>query len=564
MTGADGTPAPVPAGATIVASLREYGVDRVFCVAGESYLPILDALHDEPRVDVVTCRHEGSAGFMALADARLAGRVGVALVSRGPGAANATIAVHAAREDGAPLLLVVGGVPRRNTDRDPFQGVDCGRLFGGIAKAVWTLHDPADTAEFVARAVRTAESGTPGPVVLTVPEDVIGRADPLALPACRAAVAPPRVGAAELGRAAELMAGARRPLLIAGPQLDHPRGRHAVRAFAERHAVPVVTANKCQHLLPNRHPHYAGHLHNATPAAQAEAFGAADVILAVGTALDGTTTLRRRLPARGQTLIHVHTDPARLDTYHPVTLGAVGDPATFLTDLTDAPAVPDNRAEWIARLHRIEADKAVWRPVTAPDGVVFGEVAAALDELTGGRLTLVVDSGTFTSWLYRYVRFDEGGRLLGVASSAMGFAVGAGVAAGLRDATVPTVAVVGDGGLVMNLGELTTAVQRQVPVTYVVADNRSYGTIRLHQERDHPGRSIGTELANPDFARLAEAFGALAFTVQHPDDVRPCLVKALACPGPALVWVRTSLEFITAYRRLSTVSDTRHAGGGAS
>lgn len=547
----------MPAGSaatTFVASLRGYGVDRVFCVAGESYLPILDALGDAPDIDVVTCRHEGSAGFAAVADAKLAGRVGVALVSRGPGATNAAIAVHTAFEDGVPLLLVVGGPPQPRTDREPFQGVDCARLFGGMAKAVWTLHHPAATAEFVARAVRTAESGTPGPVVLTVPEDVIGQADPLAVPARRGLVTPGRVGGDDLHRVRRLLADAERPLLLAGPLLDSPQGRAALRRVSERHGVPVVTGNKCQHLMPNRHPHYAGHLHNNTQQSQLAAFTRADLVLAVGTPLDATTTRGRRFPAPGQPLVHVHPDPARLDTYHPVALGCVGDPVGFLEDLAgqpdSGPGRATDRAGWAAQLHRIEVDKAVWRPVTASDGVVFGEVAAALDDLTDGDLTVVVDSGTFTSWVYRYLRFGEHGRLLGVASSAMGFGVGAGVAAGLRSQGRPTVVVIGDGGLVMNLGELATACAMDVPVTYLVADNASYATIRVHQERHYPGRVVATDLHNPDFGRLAEAFGALSLTVNQPQDVRPCLAKALQHPGPAVVWVRTSLEFVTAYRRL--------------
>ncbi|MFL6139522.1 MAG: thiamine pyrophosphate-dependent enzyme [Frankiaceae bacterium] len=541
---------------TLVASLRGHDVDRVFCVAGESYLPVLDALHDAPEVDVVTCRHEGSAAFMAVTDAKLTGRAGVCLVSRGPGATNAAIGVHAAAEDGSPLVLFVGGVPSGEIGREAFQDADYAQLLGGMAKAVWTLHDPGAAGELVARAFRTAESGTPGPVVVVLPEDVLDRPDPVGVASQRIAV----VGAVATGdgldRVHELLRAAHRPLLLAGARLDHPEGRELVRAVAERHGLPVVTSNKHQHLLPNRHPCYAGHLHNATQPSQLAALDRADLVLAVGTRLDVVTTKRRSFPASPephQPLVHVYPDAARIGAYHRPEVGVDADPAGFLRALaTWEPTDRDGaRADWIASLHRIELDKAVWHPVEAADGVVFGAAVAMLDELTGGDLTVVVDAGTFTSWLYRYLRFGERGRLIGISSSAMGFGVGAGVSAALRSDGQPTVVVTGDGCFMMNLGELMTACSLQAPVVYLVANNGSYGTIRLHQERTYPGRTIATDLANPDFALLAEAFGALGLTVTSPDQLRPCLSKALDHGGPAVVEVRTSLERITAYGRLT-------------
>jgi acetolactate synthase-1/2/3 large subunit len=538
------------AGHRLVASLRGHGVDRVFCVAGESYLPVLDALYDTPEIDVVTCRHEGSAAFMALADAKLTGRAGVCLVSRGPGAANAAVAVHAAAEDGSPLILLVGGVPAGATDREAFQSLDCGAAFGGVAKAVWTLHDPDAAAEFAARAFRTAESGTPGPVVLTLPEDVLERpsAGP---PARRTSLGPVEPDPRDLHEVRRLLHAAERPLLLVGAGLRD--ARVLIREVAERHGLPVVTSNKNQHLLANRHPAYAGHLHNATQPRQLEAFQRADFVLAVGTRLDGVTTRGHRFPAAGQPLVHVHPDAARIGAYHRPELGFAADPVAFLHEVLRWTPSDRDRSDWTAELHRIETEKARWEPVSADDGVVFGAVAAALDELTGGDVTVVVDSGTFTSWIYRYVRFGERGRLLGVSSSSMGFAVGAGVSAALRaEPGVPTVVVIGDGGLLMNAGDLITACARALPVVFVVANNGSYGTIRLHQERAHPGRPIATGLTNPDFARLAESFGALGLSAHTEDQVRPCLAKALEYGGPALVEVRTSLEHITAYRRLTT------------
>lgn len=549
---------------TLAASLRAHGVDRVFCVAGESYLAVLDAMGRSGDIDVVTCRHEGSAGFMALADAKLTGRVGVCLASRGPGAANAAVAVHAAAEDAVPLILIVGGVPLGETDREPFQALDAGQFFGGIAKAVWTLTDPAAAGECVARAVRVAESGTPGPVVLTVPEDVLEQRDRVGVVTRRGPGVVGQPGPDDLDRVGQLLAGSRRPLLIAGASLDTPAGRSALRAVAERHCVPVVTANKRQHLLPNRHRLYAGHLNNSVQPAQLAALTEADLVLAVGTRLDGTTTGSRRFPAGpapAQPLVHVYPDAARLGAFHDITVGCAADPVAFLNGLRRFPGVGSaptvngsdvhgDRAGWAARLHQIEVDKSVWHPVDAADGVVFGAVTAAVDELTGGDVTVIVDSGVFTSWVYRYIRFGARGRLVGISSSTMGFGVGAGIAAALRYNGTPTVVFVGDGGFLMNSGDFMTACALNLPVIYVVANNGSYGTIRLHQERRYPGRTVATDLTNPDFAALAEACGAMGLTVDEPGQVRPCLAKALQQPGPKLLDVRTSLQHITAYRRL--------------
>lgn len=539
---------------TLVTSLREHGVDSVFCVAGESFLAVLDELFDRPDIDVVTCRHEGSAAFMALADAKLTGRAGVCLVSRGPGATNASIAVHAAWQDATPLVLVVGQVRTANLGREVFQEIDCGAMFGGFVKATLTLLDPRRTAEFVARSFRIAESGTPGPVVLAIPEDVTRQPDPDGVPATRWTQSPPAPAPDALDQVGDLLASAKRPLLIAGGRLNCPAGRDMLATAAERHGLAVVTSNKNQDLFDNRHPRYAGHLHNATPDRQLTALDRADLILAVGTRLDETTTRGGRLP-RGpvpnQPLVHVYPDAARLGLAHRPTLGIACDPVRFLAGVADLPATggPERRV-WTDELHRIEVTKAVWAPCRAPDGVVFGALVAELDDLTGGDVRVVVDSGTFTSWVYRYLRLTGSGRLLGVSSSPMGFGVPAGVAMALRQPGRPVVVVVGDGGFLMNGGELITAVARRLPLIVVVANNNSYATIRRHQERGYPGRCIATDLVNPDFARLADAFGATGIPVPTYADVRPALRHALAANGPVLLDVHTSLTWITAYHRL--------------
>lgn len=532
----------------LVDTLVAHGVDRVFCVAGESYLPVLDALVDQPSVDLVTCRHEGPAAFMAVADAKLTGRAGVVLVNRGPGATNAAIALHSAAQDGTPLLLVVGQVRTGDLGRRAFQELEYGRTFGDMAKGVWSVHDGARLAEATARALRVAQAGTPGPVVLVVPEDVFGAPGGDPVPPGR--YPPPVPADDDVRRVRDLIAAAQRPVLVAGGRLaPGTAGRLALKAAADRHGLPVLASNKHQDLLDNHDPRYAGHLHIATQAGQRELLAGADLVLAVGTRLDQTTSLNYRWPARSMSLVHVHPDPAALGVQHRPALGLACDPAAFLTRLAAAEPAGVPMA-WADKLHAAEQDLAAWPGVTAADGVVFGRAVAELDALTGGELICTVDAGNFTSWVHRHLRFSGRGTLLGISSSAMGFGVPAAVAAALRRPDVPVVAVVGDGGMLMTGTELATAVARRLPLLVLVADNGSYGTIRQHQERAYPGRVIGTDLVNPDFAAMARSFGAYGLSVTDPEQVGPALARALEHPGPSLVHVRTSLTHISAYQRL--------------
>jgi acetolactate synthase I/II/III large subunit len=544
--------------AAMAAALGAHGIDRVFCVAGESYLAALDALHDAPGMDVVTCRHEGSAAFMAVADAKLTGRAGVCLVNRGPGATNASIGVHTALLDATPMVLVVGHARMSEIGRRAFQELDCAAMFGGFTKGVWELRDPDRAAEVWARALRVAESGTPGPVVVVVPEDV------WSLP-CSSDVAAhqpaswPRPVPEDLGPVLSLLSRSRRPLVIAGSGLGSAGGRELLRAVSERFVLPVATSAKRQDLFDNTHPNYAGHLHLATRQGQRELLASADLVLAIGTRLDHVTTKEHtfpRAPVPDQPLVHVHADPEQLGHVVRPTVGAACDPAAFLAALLAAePAGPGaaNRRGWVSRLHEMEESDAAWHPQSAPDGVVFGAVVAAFGRLAPDDVVVTVDAGNFTSWVHRHFRCTATTRMLAIASSAMGFGLPAAVAAALRHPDRRAVVFVGDGGLLMTSGELATAVERRASLTVVVANNGSYGTIRQHQERAFPGRVVATDLTNPDFAALARAHGALGLTCRDERELADCLRRALGHPGPAVVDVSTSLEWISSQLHLPGV-----------
>jgi len=537
---------PPTAASTLVKSIAGHGVDRLFCVAGESYLAVLNELFDVREIDVVTCRHEGSAAFMALADAKLTGRAGVCLVSRGPGITNAAIGIHAARQDATPLVVIAGTVATADFGREVFQELDCTAMFGDLVKACLVLHDPGRTGEFAARAFRAAESGTPGPVILAVPENVTRSPDPHGVPAGRWPEYSPGPPAQAVAAVTDLLSRSRRPLLIAGGRLASAAGRRALTAAADAQVMPVVTSNKRQDLLDNRAPNYAGHVHNSTPAEQIAAFSDCDLVLAVGARLDETTAGRLAFlnaPGSGRPLIHVYPDAGRIGVAHRPAVGLPCDPVAFLHAIAALPAShPRERQVWTGELHRLEQAKAAWCPRPCTDGIVFGAVVSALDELTGGDVTVVLDSGTFTSWVYRHLRLTGTGRMLGLSSSPMGFGVPGGVAAAQRIRNRPVVTVVGDGGFLMNGSELITAVTAGLPLVVIVADNRSYGTIRAHQQRSYPGRTIATDLINPDFVRLAEAYGALGIAVRTEAEVRSALRRAFTHDGPAVIHVPTSLE----------------------
>lgn len=542
--------------AQIVATgLAAYGIDRIFCVAGESYLSLLDALLDV-EIDVVTCRHEGSAAFMAVADAKMTGRASVCIVNRGPGACNACIALHAAKQDASPLVLLVGDVRTTDMGRQAFQEMDYVKAFSDLAKGVWVLHDPLRVAEELARAIHVAESGTPGATVLVLPEDMLEASFiPTSARVERWKSAAVEPSHEEMEHIARLLEAAEKPLLIAGGQIASSAGRALLQEVVERYTLPVLVSNKRQDLFDNNHPHYAGHLHIATQERQRRLFAQADLILAVGTRLDYITTQRYTLwqaPVPEQKIIQVYPDASQIGFVYQPSIGLACEPAAFLRLLSrcERPGSMHQRQQWVEQLHTFEVEQATWhrQPDRAPD--LLGAVVTALNELVPPDLILTVDAGNFTSWVHRYFRFSSASTFLGISSSAMGFGVPGGVAAALRNPDKLTVAFVGDGGFLMTGNELATAVQRKARLIIIIANNNSYGTIRQHQERTFPGRVVATDLHNPDFAELAHAYGALGLTIESENNIVATLQQAISHPGPVVVEVKTSLAWMSAYAYL--------------
>lgn len=537
------------AGQVLADALAANGIDRVFCVPGESYLGLLDALYGRDDIDTVVCRHEAGAGFMALADARLTGRPGVALVSRGPGASNAAIAMHTAEQDAVPFILIVGQVPARDLRAGAFQEIDYAKMYGSIAKWTAEVTDPQRMGATMRRAVEMAMSGLPGPVVVAVPEDVltapVGAAPaPTELRASPATQAAPAPG--DVATLKRWLGEAERPLLLAGSALGVPGGREALKAFAESWRLPVIVSFRRQDLFANAHPLYAGDMGLANPESQMAMLRQADLLLVLGARLSDITTQGYAYPAAkrpGMKLVHAHPDPAVLESRFVPDLKLACDPLDLIAALGKAASPPPGRDAWIAGLKAEQAKIAAVRRFDVADGIPFELVAERVGRHLPWDAIVTVDAGTFGAPVYRVIPVAPPQRLLAPISGAMGFGVPAAVAAALRAPGRTVVCFVGDGGFLMTGNELAVAKQRGLPMKVILSVNGMYASIRIQQEREFPGRPVGTSFANPDFELIGRAFGLAVTRLRTLVDL-DTLPAILASPGPQFVIVDTSVKAV--------------------
>jgi len=544
------------AGRLLAQSLAAHGVDLMFCVPGESYLGLVDALHDFPDMRLIVCRHEGGAGNMAVADGRMRNRAGVCLISRGPGATNASIAVHTAWHDATPAVFFVGQADRIEMGRIALQEQNYSKIFADMTKAVIEVNQTDHISEAAARAFHLAESGTPGPVVVVLPEDLLddttdaGLVPPVPLP-----LAGPRPEDVE--RLAGMLAAAERPLVYVGGGLHGEAALADLNLLAERWALPVCPTNRRPHLFACDHPHYAGYIGTRPPAKQGDALRRADLLVALGERLGPTASMGYsfpRAPVPQLPLVHVWPDANEVGRVFVPTLGLPCDAHALVRALLalPVPSFPEQRRAWIAQLNAIHRELTAAVPLKANDGVPFGNVMMALNKLLPADAAVTSDAGNFSTFIHRYVWFRQSHMFLASGVGAMGAAVPMAVSAALRRPGKAAVAIVGDGGVLMTGNELATAVQYDAPVKIIISDNAAYGTIRFHQEGRYPGREKGTGLRNPDFAAWGESFGARGFTISSDAEVMPVMEEAMAeTKRSVVVHVRASLEHLSAWKRLS-------------
>jgi len=545
----DAAPSARPAGHLLVEALVAQGVDTVFGVPGESYLAVLDGFHEHREsIRFIACRQEGGAAFMADAHARLTGRPGVCCVTRGPGATNASIGVHTAFQDSVPLILLVGQVASDQRDREAFQELDYRQFFGpgtlGMAKWVAEVQSADRLPEYIARAFHIAQQGRPGPVVLALPEDLLTTATRAAvLPRSEPAEAWPAPGA--LRELRSRLLAAERPFMVVGGHGWTRDSALALQRFAENWQLPVGCAFRYQDVFDNRHPLYAGDVGIAINSALARRIrDEADLVLAVGVRLGEMTTSGYTLlspPRPRQVLVHLHPGPEELGrVYAPdvalqASLSSAGKALETLAAPMELPWT-----EWSAAAHADYDANRVHPPVEPLD---MAEVVKTLERLAPEDAVYTNGAGNYAGWLHRYLRYPglalAGKTQLAPTAGAMGYGLPAAVAASLTQPHRLAINLTGDGDFLMNGQELATATAYGATrLISIVVDNGHYGTIRMHQEREYPGRVSGTGLANPDFAALARAYGWEAATVQRTAEFEPAFSAAMAAGRPTLLHLK--------------------------
>jgi acetolactate synthase-1/2/3 large subunit len=537
-------------GEILVDQLELNGADLAFCLPGESFLPVLDALHDSP-IRLVSCRHEQGAANAAEAYGKLTGRPGICLVTRGPGATQAAVGVHTARQDSTPMLLLVGQVPRAFRGREAWQEVDYAQAFGPIAKAAWEVDSAERIPEHLARAYSTALSGRPGPVVLALPEDVLSEAADVA-DAGPVEIEQGAPRGEDLARLGELLATAERPLVVVGEGGWTAGTGRDVLAFCEASELPVACAFRCQDFVDNHSSCYAGVLGVAMDDRLAARLAEADLVLAIGGRLGEVPTRRYTLllpPRPAQTLVHVHPDPDELGRVYEPELSVASSLPAFAAALRDLGALEPRWREWTAAARADYEDNLGHEPMEGP--VDLGEVMAFLRRRLPPDAVQTCGAGNFTVWAHRFAQFTQFGTQACPRSGSMGYGLAAANAAKLVHPDRIVVCFTGDGDFVMSSPELATSVQYGLPVVVILVDNGMYATIRMHQERQYPGRVIGTTLENPDFPALARSYGAFGERVERTEDFEAAFEGALASGRPAVLQLPVDPERISPRVKLS-------------
>lgn len=538
-------------GQILADALAIQGVKRVFSVPGESFLAALDGLYAS-GIENVVCRQEGGAAMMAEAHGKLTNTPGVLFVTRGPGASNASSGIHVAMHDSTPMIVFVGQIARSHRDRAAFQEVDYKAFLGGIAKAVFEVDDTARLPEYISRAFHLAQSGRPGPVVLALPEDMLSaQCDVPDLPAV--APAPLSISPTQAEAVMARLGEAKKPLVVVGGPGWTAEASADLTRFAEAQRLPVAVSFRRQDYMDNRHPQYVGDLSVGMRPDLKAALEEADLLLLFGTRFGDVASGGYAIdPARpGKTIVHVHPDPDELGRVFRPDLAIAASAPAMLAALAAMNGA--GRAEWASWRDGLRAGyEAFLRPVETPGAVKLENVVKELGRLIPDDAVIANGAGNYNMWLHRYHQFKRPKSYLGATSGSMGYGFPAAIAAALETGRL-AVAWAGDGCFQMTLNEMSTAVQHGAQVVVIVANNGRYGTIRMHQERAYPGRVSGTDLANPEFAALARAYGGHGEVVERDEDFAPAFARAVAFGGLAVIELRLDPEALTTTQTLSQV-----------
>jgi acetolactate synthase-1/2/3 large subunit len=538
------------------------GCELAFCVPGESYLPLLDGLYaHRDRVRVVTCRHESAAANAADAYGKLTGRPGVCMVTRGPGATQAAVGVHTAAQDSTPLVLLVGQVASGHRGREAFQEIDCQAVFGSMAKGVFEIDDPARIPEIVASAFSLALGGRQGPVVISLPEDVLS-AEAAADDAPRVIARRPPADPAQVAQLRGLLEHAQRPLVLAGGGPWDTESCGQLAEWARACELPVAASFRRQDLIDNESANYVGDVGLGINPALAQRIRDCDLLIAVGPRLTEIETQGYTLPAAPvapQTLVHVHPDPRELGRVYQPALGILAGMQSFAAAL--AADVRLDGSPWSEWTRAARRDYERWSALPDRAGTDAPlDLSAAIRVLRDALPDDTIycnGAGNYTVWVHRFTRYRRWGTQLAPQSGAMGYGIPAALAAQLLEPERAVVAFAGDGCFQMCGQELATMVAEHLPVLVIVANNRMLGTIRMHQERRFPGRVMATDLVNPDFAGLARAYGAFGERVEHAGELAGAIERARDAGGPALIELMTDPDALTPTASLADLTSAR-------
>ncbi|MFN3509477.1 MAG: thiamine pyrophosphate-binding protein [Allorhizobium sp.] len=541
-------------GALVVEALKANGVERVSCVPGESYLAVLDALKDS-GIETLVCRQEGGAAMMADAWGRLTGKPGICMVTRGPGATNASAGLHVAKQDSIPMILFIGQIGRDMKEREAFQEVEYRRAFTEFAKWVGEIDDARRIPEFVTRAFAVATSGRPGPVVLTLPEDMLldEVEAPEAKPYTPVEAYP---GPSQIAALGELLKTAKRPMVVLGGTRWSETSVAGIQAFAENFKLPVGCSFRRQMLFDHLHPSYAGDVGIGINPALAKEVKEADLLILLGSRfseMPSSSYTLMDIPYPAQTLVHVHPDPSELGRVYRADLAICAAPEEFVAALAslDAPSAP----AWAERTQTMHAAYLAWStpPKAGPGTVQMGPIMEWIEANTPKDAIFTNGAGNYATWLHRFHRFQAFNTQAAPTSGSMGYGLPAAVAAKQLFPEREVICFAGDGCFMMHGQEFATAIRYNLPIITLVINNGMYGTIRMHQEREYPGRVSATDLTNPDFAALAKAYGGHGETVEKTEDFAPAFQRARASGKPAIIEIKLDPEAITPTRTLTQI-----------
>jgi len=559
MRGNDGTRT---GGEILVDQLAIHGVRHVTCVPGESYLAALDAFYGS-AIALTVCRHESAAAIMAEAIGKVTGRPGVCFVTRAPGATNASAGIHIARQDSSPMIVFVGQVARHMREREAFQEIDYRAVFGTMAKWATEIDDPERIPEVVARAFHVACQGRPGPVVIALPEDMLSER---AIAADAKAFEPAETwpGLTDMSRLQKLLWASKRPVALVGGSRWSEAATAALMRFAERFALPVATTFRRGHLFDALHPCFAGDLGiGPNPKLLARIKGA-DLVLLIGSRLSEMPSQSYTLidiPEPQMTLVHVHPDADELGRiYHPV-LGINATPTAFCSALEGLQ--PPDEIAWRGESDAAHADYLAWseKATPQPGGVNMGKIMVWLRDNLPAEAIVTLGAGNFSGWVHRFYRVRKFGGLIGPTAGSMGYGFPAALGMQMLHPDRMVVCVAGDGDFLMTGQDFATAVQYELPVIVVISDNSLYGTIRMHQEREYPGRVIATQLRNPDFVAYAQAFGGFGVKVEKTADFPAAFAAARKSGKPAIIHLKVDPEALTPGMSLSGIREKALASG---